>query len=377
MEKMDHIENISDELFAAFLEGNVDLTEMQSVLSALRESKELKECMNISERVDDVLDMETEHDILPMMALAADNGRDCLCDIQCEEYILKKKGLSCDLGILADEARKNKWLKDKGMPLFHIGRLLSRASLSVSRRYHCSLEDLEEALAEGKDVIVVVDGGELAGNMMQEKLEDLLVGENPDHAVVVKEYDSQKKLISLYDPQAEQNDGWLPVERFMDAWADSDYYMVLVNEREKTPYIPHPIDLSDVELSEELNELKEAIAENAHEVWAENRMREGWTYGPVRDDEKKQTPDMVAYSDLPESEKLYDREMAIKTIKLVKKLGYDLIKKDESELYCALLRRIRNMGHLYHCGNCGGVIFKHQVFCEHCGKKLDYMDYQE
>ena len=193
----------------------------------------------------------------------------------------------------------------------------------------------------------------------------------------MKEYDSQKKLISLYDPQAEQNDGWLPVERFMDAWADSDYYMVLVNEREKTPYIPHPIDLSDVELSEELNELKEAIAENAHEVWAENRMREGWTYGPVRDDEKKQTPDMVAYSDLPESEKLYDREMAIKTIKLVKKLGYDLIKKDESELYCALLRRIRNMGHLYHCGNCGGVIFKHQVFCEHCGKKLDYMDYQE
>lgn len=36
-------------------------------------------------------------------------------------------------------------------------------------------------------------------------------------------------------------------------------------------YIPKPIDLSDVELTENLNELREAIAENAHEIWAANR----------------------------------------------------------------------------------------------------------
>ena len=48
-------------------------------------------------------------------------------------------------------------------------------------------------------------------------------------------------------------------------------------------YIPKPIDLSDVTISEDLQELREAITENTHEVWAENRMREGWTYGPRRD----------------------------------------------------------------------------------------------
>ncbi|MCR4765292.1 MAG: RyR domain protein, partial [Bacteroidaceae bacterium] len=58
-------------------------------------------------------------------------------------------------------------------------------------------------------------------------------------------------------------------------------------------YIPKPIDLTDVSISEDLKELREAIAENTHEVWAENRMREGWTYGPNRDDKLKQTPDMV------------------------------------------------------------------------------------
>ena len=44
-------------------------------------------------------------------------------------------------------------------------------------------------------------------------------------------------------------------------------------------YIPKPIDLLDVELTEDLKDLREAIAENAHEIWAENRQAEGWTYG--------------------------------------------------------------------------------------------------
>lgn len=93
------------------------------------------------------------------------------------------------------------------------------------------------------------------------------------------------------------------------------------------PYVPHPVDLSDVELPESLLELQEAIAENAHEVWAENRRKEGWTYGPCRDDARKQTPNMVPYAALTDEEKHYDRVMAMNTIKLLKKLGYDLIKR--------------------------------------------------
>ena len=89
----------------------------------------------------------------------------------------------------------------------------------------------------------------------------------------------------------------------------------------------HPIKLGDIALDDNLNDLTEAIAENAHDVWAAARIAEGWTYGHVRNDEKKQHPDLITYSALPEGEKEYDRIMAMNTIKLVKKLGFDITKK--------------------------------------------------
>ena len=96
--------------------------------------------------------------------------------------------------------------------------------------------------------------------------------------------------------------------------------------RSAEDYEPHPLDLEDIPLTEDLLELQEAIAENAHEVWAAARKAEGWTYGPVRNDALKQHPDMLPYSALPDSEKEYDRLMAFNTIKLVKKLGWKIVK---------------------------------------------------
>lgn len=136
-------------------------------------------------------------------------------------------------------------------------------------------------------------------------------------------------------------------------------------------YTPKPIDLSDVELTEDLNELREAIAENAHDVWAVERQAQGWTYGPNRDDGKKETPCMVAYSQLPDSEKRFDRDMAMNTIKLLKKLGYDLIKREETELYKVLKQRILNSGEESHCSVCKQVVYKNQVFCDKCGHELN------
>lgn len=91
-------------------------------------------------------------------------------------------------------------------------------------------------------------------------------------------------------------------------------------------YKPNPVDTSDIILPEDLSELTEKIAENVHEVWAEGRIKEGWTYGIVRDDAKKETPCLVPYKDLPENEKEYDRNTALETIKLIIKLGYGIKK---------------------------------------------------
>ena len=92
-------------------------------------------------------------------------------------------------------------------------------------------------------------------------------------------------------------------------------------------YIPQPADLSDVTLPDGLLELREQIAKNAHEVWAQNRMNEGWTYGAVRNDAMKQHPDLVPYEDLTEGEREYDRATAMNSIKLLLKLGYKITKE--------------------------------------------------
>jgi hypothetical protein len=136
-------------------------------------------------------------------------------------------------------------------------------------------------------------------------------------------------------------------------------------------YIPRPIDVSDVELNGDLIELREAIAENAHDVWAVKRIEEGWIYGDTRNEYKKQTPCMVPYSKLTNSEKEYDRNMAMDTLKLVKKLGYDIVKILDTELYRELLNHIREAIREYRCPECGGIVRYRQVFCDHCGEKLE------
>ncbi len=91
-------------------------------------------------------------------------------------------------------------------------------------------------------------------------------------------------------------------------------------------YTPDPIDTGDIELSAELLALTEKLAENTHEVWAKGRVAQGWTYGPVRDDSKKETPCLIPYGELPDSEKEYDRNTAMETLKLIVKLGYKITK---------------------------------------------------
>lgn len=92
-------------------------------------------------------------------------------------------------------------------------------------------------------------------------------------------------------------------------------------------YKPNPINTDAVILDQELLDLTEKIAENVHDVWALGRIREGWTYGEVKDAEKKTTPLLVPYGDLPESEKDYDRNTALETLRLVVSLGYKIEKK--------------------------------------------------
>ena len=89
-------------------------------------------------------------------------------------------------------------------------------------------------------------------------------------------------------------------------------------------YTPAPLDTRDIELPKELDELIEEMARNVHDVWAQGRIAEGWTYGEQRDDKRKTHPCLVPYEELSEEEKSYDRNTAIETLKLILKLGFKI-----------------------------------------------------
>jgi ryanodine receptor 2 len=86
-------------------------------------------------------------------------------------------------------------------------------------------------------------------------------------------------------------------------------------------YTPQPLDTAGIELPSELLKYTEQIAEHVHEVWAKARIAEGWKQGPKRNDERKEHPCLVPYSELSESEKEYDRQTAMETLKAIGVLG--------------------------------------------------------
>lgn len=89
-------------------------------------------------------------------------------------------------------------------------------------------------------------------------------------------------------------------------------------------YIPKPIDTEHICLNTDILDLGELLARNAHDVWAKERMKQGWIYGVARNDEAKEHPCLIPYEDLPESEKAYDRNTAMETLKVIVSMGYEI-----------------------------------------------------
>lgn len=95
----------------------------------------------------------------------------------------------------------------------------------------------------------------------------------------------------------------------------------------KKNYVPRPMDTNGIQLPDDLNALVEVVAKNVHEVWAQSRICQGWTYGEERSDAAKTHPCLVPYEQLPEVEKAYDRDTALGTLKLICKLGFKISKE--------------------------------------------------
>lgn len=321
-------EQISDELLASYLDGNTSEEETRLILQALKTDESLREALDIAVNVDSLSDFSVEEDqdnepvarvidILPMMQMAALSGEN-ICAVLCEIYILQRRGIPYDEEWLLNTTRSRGWLRPEGTPLYCLGNLLAYSGLLVSRKYNSIVEDLAQALRQDNDVVVGVEREKLYG---KDNVTDLA-----NHAVVVTKV--EEDAVTVFDPYEAPYISRVPLSDFLNAWKVSQNYMIQVLQSIEE-YEPHPIEVDNVPLDGYLEELQEAIAENVHDVWAEARIEEGWTYGMARDDENKKHPDLVPYTALPESEKEYDRLTAFNTIKLVRKLGFDIVKRKD------------------------------------------------
>ncbi|KAG7324860.1 hypothetical protein KOW79_011176 [Hemibagrus wyckioides] len=94
-------------------------------------------------------------------------------------------------------------------------------------------------------------------------------------------------------------------------------------------FTPTPVDTSQIVLPPHLERIREKLAENIHELWVMNKIELGWTYGAVRDDNKRQHPCLVEFSKLPEQERSYNLQMSLETLKTLLALGCHVGVADE------------------------------------------------
>jgi hypothetical protein len=89
-------------------------------------------------------------------------------------------------------------------------------------------------------------------------------------------------------------------------------------------YTPRPIDTTHITLPASLHDLVERLAENTHELWAQQRIKDGWTFGRQRNDATKKHRNLIPYAELPEAEKEYDRIAVVGVLKSILALGFQI-----------------------------------------------------
>ena len=208
---------ISDELLAAYLDGNTSEEETKQVLRALKHDKQLQEILNVALQTEDKASLiPLQNEVLPMLQMAALSGEN-ICAVLCELFILQRHHIPYNEEELVNTAKQEGWLKPQGTPLYCIGNLLELKGLKVERQYDTTISDLRLAIENDDDVVVGVDREKLYAD--ENDPEDLT-----NHAIVVTAINNDG--VTIFDPYKKPEIINIPLPEFMDAWKESRFYMV-------------------------------------------------------------------------------------------------------------------------------------------------------
>ena len=327
---------INNNLLALFLEGKTTKEETLAVLEAAINDLEIRYTLKYA--IDGLLSMPSILDNqsvccvgekyklhsrhLPVMRLAA-SGEANDCVVKCEEYVLNKFGKESLYKKLVKKARRHNWLHKNGTPLYNIGRLSELATLSVSRRFGGSLEMLQKDIEGGCSIIVALNAESLTTRKNRSTTE-------ANHAVVVLDVNLTEEYVEVYDPQSSSESDIYSFNDFTRAWKCSKNFWVSIVERGVRPYVPHPENVEHIKLPKSIVPLADMLAENAHDIWAKDRLAEaekkkakGKDINPYDD------PYMKPFKELTLEEKDTDYSTALNSIKLLYKFGLKITCADE------------------------------------------------
>ena len=208
---------ISDELLAAYLDGNTNEEETKQVLRAIKHDKQLHEILNVALQTEDKASLiPLQSEVLPMLQMAALSGEN-ICAVLCELFILQRHHIPYNEEELVNTAKHEGWLKPQGTPLYCIGNLMELKGLKVERKYDTTISDLRFAIENDDDVVVGVDREKLYAD--ENDPEDLT-----NHAIVVTAINNDG--VTIFDPYKKPEIINIPLPEFMDAWKESRFYMV-------------------------------------------------------------------------------------------------------------------------------------------------------
>lgn len=157
------------------------------------------------------------------------------CAIQSQHLILNKFGVDVTQNELIEVAKLNGWyVTGQGTPVEYVGKLLEHYGVDVKATVGNNIFNIANELSKGHQIIVGVDSGELV-NPAMEIGEDFFEGERADHALVVVGLDTtdpNNVKVIVTDPGTGNRQWAYSEEQFMDAWKDSNCFMVTT---EKSP----------------------------------------------------------------------------------------------------------------------------------------------
>lgn len=156
------------------------------------------------------------------------------CAIKSQQLILNDFGVQCTEDDLVRISIDHGWYTGNGTLMPDVGNLLENAGISCTRQDNANVFDLVNELSQGHKIIVGVDADELwyddsFKGKFTNWLNDFFHGDTPNHALIVAGIDTSDPdniQVILTDPGMGDYCKAYPIDQFMDAWSDSNCYMV-------------------------------------------------------------------------------------------------------------------------------------------------------